>query len=133
MKVLVIIRGIPGSGKSTLAKSLAFANGNLGAGPFEADNYMVDNAGVYAFDPKRLGYCHERCRTDVENAMIEGRENIIQSNTNVTFKEMAPYLELAARYGYQVQTIIVQADFGSVHGVPADKLAQMKARFQFQP
>jgi len=132
MKVLIIVRGIPGAGKSTLAKKLTVVNGNrIAAGPFEADNYMVDSAGKYAFDPKRLGYCHNRCLTDVENAMIDGEETIVQSNTNTTFKEMVPYLELAERYDYKVQTIIVQADFGSVHGVPADKLAQMKARFQF--
>lgn len=135
-KVLVVIRGVPGSGKSTLARKLvelANLKGESVAGPFEADLYMVDASGEYRFDPKRLGYCHNQCLADVEGAMVAGKETIIQSNTNTMFKEMAPYLTLAERYGYEVQTIIVQGDFGSVHGVPTDKLAQMKARFQFVP
>lgn len=130
-KLLIIIRGIPGSGKSTLAKTIAFANNCIGAGPFEADNYMVDARGHYVFDPKRLRECHERCRNDVENAMIAGKPTIVQSNTNIRRAEMQPYFDLAERYGYEVQEIIVKANFGSVHGVPAEKLAQMRSNFQF--
>ena len=55
MKMLHIIRGIPGSGKSTMARKLA------PNAAFEADAYMVDQQGNYAFDPSRLGEVHQKC------------------------------------------------------------------------
>jgi len=129
MKLLVLVRGICGSGKSTLAKTLAKAYN--AAGPFEADDYMVNNKGQYEFDPSKLRECHHRCRQAVEMAMQREEEYIIQSNTNTTHKETLPYFALALKYNYQVQEIIVKADFGNVHGVPREKVEQMKARFQY--
>ena len=45
---------------------------------------------------------------------------------------MEPYFEMAKRYGYRVHTIIVENRHGSknVHGVPDEKLQQMKDRFE---
>lgn len=135
IKVLHLIRGVPGSGKSTLAGIMLAGlwtrvKPEDTAGPFEADIFMVNERGEYAFDPKRLGECHAKCRGEVEIAMRRGVRHIIQSNTNILHKEMQPYLDLAAQYGYEVQEITVKANFGSVHGVPEDKLASMRARFE---
>lgn len=129
LKILIICRGASGSGKSTLAKTLAKAYN--AAGPFEADDYMVNDKCEYKFDPSRLRECHHRCRQAVEMAMQREEEYIIQSNTNTTHKETLPYFALALKYGYEVQEIILKANFGNVHGVPPEKIEQMKARFQY--
>lgn len=131
MKVLTIFRGAPGSSKSTLAGLLAANEGNDFAGPFEADDYMVNSKGQYEFDPSKLGECHRLCRQGVELAMRNGVGAIIQSNTNILRKDMQPYLDLAHKYGYKVREIIVKADFGNTHGVPVEKVEQMRARFQY--
>lgn len=135
MKTLIIFRGIPGSGKSTMAEAVALAWKQLGktvAGPFEADHYMVDEKGNYKFDPKRLGYCHKSCLWDCEMAMDDGADVVIQSNTNVKHWEFAKYVELAKDNGYTVQEVIVKGDFGNTHGVPADKVKEMKERFEYE-
>jgi hypothetical protein len=47
---------------------------------------------------------------------------------------MEKYFEIAERYKYRVHTIIVENRHGgeNVHGVPQDKLQQMKNRFQIE-
>lgn len=129
MKTLSIIRGIPGSTKSSLAKLLAC--GNKWSGPFEADDYMVNDKGEYEFDPSKLRECHRSCYQAVEIAMQREENHVIQSNTNILRKDMQPYIDLAHKHGYKVREIIVKADFGNVHGVPPEKIEQMKARFQY--
>jgi hypothetical protein len=45
---------------------------------------------------------------------------------------MEAYYKLAENYGYRVHSLIVENRHNGVneHGVPADKLEQMKNRFQ---
>jgi hypothetical protein len=45
---------------------------------------------------------------------------------------MQPYFDLAEKYGYRVHTMIVENRHGGIneHGVPEDKLEQMKNRFE---
>jgi hypothetical protein len=56
---------------------------------------------------------------------------IVVSNTFTQEWEMESYYKLAEKYGYMVFTIIVENRHGGVnqHGVPDDKLKQMKDRF----
>jgi 50S ribosomal subunit-associated GTPase HflX len=60
--------------------------------------------------------------------------HIVVSNTFTQEWEMDEYVKLAEKYGYMVFTIIVENRHGGVnqHGVPADKLEQMKNRFQIK-
>lgn len=134
MKLLHIFRGVPGSGKSTAAarevdeaKALSLSV----SGPFEADTYMVDADGKYAFNPKKLGFAHRRCQEDVRHAMFRGIEVVVTSNTNITFKEMQPYLDMAEEFGYEVQITVIESNFKSIHGVPDETIADMKRRFQY--
>lgn len=132
MKTFILIRGVPGSGKSTVAKALHLAWGETHtvAGPFEADDGMVDGDGNYKFNPKILGLCHAACLFDVRRAMNEGVNVVIQSNTNTKKWEYKKYLDAANEFGYAVQIITVDGDFENVHGVPAEKVAEMKERFE---
>jgi hypothetical protein len=58
--------------------------------------------------------------------------NIVVSNTFTQDWEMKFYRSVAKRYGYKVHTIIVENrhEGVNVHGVPDEKLQQMKDRFE---
>ena len=134
MKNLYIIRGLPGSGKSTIAKSLGK--------PwqiFEADQFFMKN-GKYDFDGSKLKDAHNWCKRKVQYWMhpsLVGSlffRNIVISNTFTQEWEMRFYQIIAKKYGYRVHTIIVENRHGGVntHGVPEEKLEQMKERFQIK-
>ena len=126
MKELYLLRGLPGSGKSTLAKS-------LGGKHFEADMYFVRD-GEYQFDVTKLKEAHEWCRSSVGGLMINEEPELVVSNTFTQEWEMKPYFDLARNYGYRVYSLIVENRHGGVneHGVPEDKLEQMKNRFEIK-
>ena len=131
MKELILLRGIPGSGKSTLAKS-------LGGIHVEADQYFMED-GIYKFDATQLKNAHECCqgqtqawmKTDGEQVNVD---RLVVSNTFTQEWEMKPYFEMAEKYGYRVYSLIVENRHGGVneHGVPDDKLEQMRNRFEIK-
>jgi predicted kinase len=125
MKILTLLRGLPGSGKSTFAKS-------LGGVHIEADQYFMEN-GEYKFDVSKLKQAHEWCQWKTEEWMKK-RYNVVVSNTFTMEWEMEVYFELAKQYGYRVHSLIVENRHGGIneHGVPADKLEQMKNRFEIK-
>lgn len=134
MKELFLLRGLPGSGKSTLANSIVGSDFLV----CEADKYFYDKEGNYNFDGSKLKDAHAFCRDTVETYMKDSLVNdqfyqkIAVSNTFTQEWEMKPYYELAERYGYRVYSLIVENRHGGVneHGVPEDKLEQMKNRFE---
>jgi predicted kinase len=125
MKELFLLRGLPGSGKSTLAKS-------LGGMQIEADKYFMDGD-EYKFDPSKLKEAHAWCQNAV-SVWMKSQDKIIVSNTFTQEWEMQPYYDLAEKYGYRVYSLIVENRHGGVneHGVPEEKLVQMKDRFEVQ-
>jgi predicted kinase len=132
MKNLYLLRGLPGSGKSTLAKQ-------LGGSHFETDKYFVGENGEYDFDGSKLKEAHQWCQDSVANAMMLNHttgehETIVISNTFTQEWEMKPYMDMAKNWGYIVFTIIVENRHGGVnqHGVPDEKLQQMKDRFEIK-
>lgn len=128
MKEIFLLRGLPGSGKSTLAKS-------LGGLHIEADMYFVDSeTGEYKFNARDLPRAHNWCNDVVIHWMEENEEKIVVSNTFTQDWEMAEYFKLAENYGYKVFSLIVENRHGGVneHGVPKEKLEQMKDRFSIK-
>ena len=125
-KELFLLRGLPGAGKSTLAKS-------LGGKHFEADMYFVRD-GEYKFDVTKLKDAHEWCRSSVGGLMINEEPKLVVSNTFTQEWEMEPYYKLAEKYGYRVHSLIVENRHGGMneHGVPEEKLEQMKNRFEIK-
>jgi predicted kinase len=130
MKELFLLRGLPGSGKSTLAKS-------IGGIRLEADQYFEDADGNYVFDASKLknahSYCQSQCRAWMKtDGKQVNADRIIVSNTFTQEWEMKPYYDIAEKYGYRVYSLIVENRHGGVneHGVPAEKLEQMKNRFE---
>jgi phenolic acid decarboxylase len=61
-------------------------------------------------------------------------EKIVVSNTFTQGWEMEPYYKLAESYGYRVFSIIVENRHGgeNQHGVPEDKIEEMRVRFEFR-
>jgi len=57
---------------------------------------------------------------------------IVVSNTFTQEWEMKNYYELAEKYGYRVYSLIVENRHNGVnqHNVPADKIEQMRNRFE---
>jgi predicted kinase len=123
-KVLYIVRGIPGSGKSTFAKT-------LGGQHYEADMFFM-NDGEYRFDVTKIKDAHQWCQSFVESDMVLEYPKIVVSNTFTQEWEMEPYFNMAKKHGYLVFTTIVENRHGGVnlHGVPEDKIEQMKNRFE---
>lgn len=134
-KVLIILRGLPGSGKSSFA-NLIWASHVI----CEADQFFYDEEGNYNFDATKLGQAHKACQEKVEMFMQDNLNNhqyypeIVVSNTSTTEKELQPYLDLALKYGYTVVSLIVENRHGgqNVHGVPDEKLEQMRNRFNIK-
>ena len=126
MKELILLRGLPGSGKSSLAKS-------FGGMHIEADMFFMKD-GEYKFDPTMLKHAHNWCQDVVEHWMNDDIQRIIISNTFTQEWEMDFYYKLAETYGYIVHSVIVENRHGGVneHGVPAEKLEQMKNRFNIK-
>jgi predicted kinase len=128
VKELIIIRGLPGAGKSTLAKTIGVTE------HYEADMYFVAPDGSYQFDVTRIKDAHQWCKDLVMMAMKREEPKVVVSNTFTQEWEMQPYYEMAEKYGYRVYSLIVENRHGGVneHGVPDDKLEQMRNRFEIK-
>lgn len=119
MKTLIILRGVSGAGKSTIAE-LFSENGKY---PIcEADHWHYNAQGVYGWTAENMHLAHKNCRSRVSEAMLYDVERIIVSNTSTTEKELAPYLDLAEKYGYRVVSLVVENRHGgnSIHDVPQE-------------
>lgn len=127
--MLTIIRGLPGSGKSTLAHTIASLTGGPEGIVVEADDYFYREDGYYDFDPSKLKEAHADCLSRATHWISRGR-NVVVSNTFTQRWEYQPYLDMARKYGALVQVIEVHADFGSIHNVPDEAIARMRARWE---
>ena len=133
MRNLYLLRGLPGSGKSSLARF-------VGDAFVEADMFFLKN-GKYEFDGSKIRDAHAWCQSTVRewmqmNADTYGLEysEIAVSNTFTQEWEMEAYYDLAKEFNYKVFSIIVENRHGGVnqHGVPEEKLEQMKNRFEIK-
>jgi len=121
--MLYLIRGWPGSGKTTLAKEL-LAQGKVDV-YYEADMYFESTILGYIFEPSKLPQAHAWCLRKTREALEAGL-NVAVSNTFTRLWEIFPYCEL----GYPYEIIKCEGVYMNTHGVPIDKVIQMKARFE---
>lgn len=134
---LYVMRGLPGAGKSHATAQLP-----AGAIVASADHYMVDRQGDYRFDPSKLGAAHAACRARLLAALAAECQVVVLDNTNIQIREYQWALDAAALSGHSV-TIVELFDGGGLtdaelssrnsHGVPADSIARMRARWEPTP
>lgn len=131
---LILVRGLPGSGKSTLGNIILQLPNNNPQEVLSTDDFFINNDGEYIFDVSKLKEAHNYCQFRCSERMRQQRARIVVANTFTEEWEMEPYFEMANRYNYRVHTIIVENRHGNenIHGVPEDKLQQMKNRFQIK-
>jgi predicted kinase len=131
---LILLRGLPGSGKSTLAKIILQLRSTDEPEVLSADDFFEDKEGDYNFDPTKLKEAHNYCQFRCSERMRQQKARIVVANTFTQEWEMDEYFKMAERYNYRVHTVIVENRHGNenVHGVPEDKLQQMKNRFQIK-
>jgi uridine kinase len=131
---LILLRGLPGSGKTTLGEVILHSTQGSKPDVISADNYFIDDKGNYNFDPTKLKEAHNNCQQICAERMRLEFSKVVVANTFTEEWEMKPYFDMAERYKYRIHTIIVENRHGSknIHGVPDEKLQQMKDRFQIK-
>ena len=131
---LILLRGLPGAGKSTLAKIILQIRETDEPEVLSADDFFVNENGEYEFDSQKIKEAHQYCQFRCSERMRQQKVKIVVANTFTQEWEMKVYFDMAERYNYRVHTIIVENRHGSenVHGVPEDKLQQMKDRFEIK-
>lgn len=116
---VVLLRGAPGSGKSTLPRNMFPGYRHL-----EADMFFQTPDG-YRFDPTHLKDAHAWCLGQFEIAVTQGVP-VVVSNTFTRRWEIKPYLDFAP----DALVVHCRGDFGNVHGVPDDKVKEMRACYE---
>ena len=131
---LILLRGLPGSGKSTLAKIILQLRSTDEPEVLSADDFFINENGEYDFDSQKIKEAHNYCQFRCSERMRQQKVKIVVANTFTQEWEMDEYFKMAERYNYRVHTVIVENRHGNenVHGVPEDKLQQMKNRFQIK-
>lgn len=134
MGTLILMRGYPGSGKSYLAKE---KQGELGKICSADDFFMV--GGEYQWKPHLLKDAHAQCREKAQSYMQDGAKLVIIDNTNMTYADMKPYIDMADQYGYTIEFAypsqvwswdVVECAVRNVHKVPLESIQKMAARYQ---
>lgn len=133
-KALIIMRGLPGSGKSTKAKQLGEGGIILGSDDFWGPEYN--------FDISKLGEAHRWNQNRALDALKKGISPIVIDNTNVSFYEFRPYVEMAQSYGYEISFQESDAPWKfdveeltrrNTHQVPAERIQDMLDRWDLNP
>lgn len=129
---LIIIRGLPGSGKTTLAKKIA-ATGFV---HYENDMYLEDmskKSGKTYQETisirENLVSAYETCMSDCRLSLFN-KEDVVVSNTFTTKKELKPYLDMAEKFGADLEVITMSEQYESIHDVPDYVISRMKARWE---
>lgn len=138
---VIVLRGLPGAGKSTVALGLLDAIGERKRSGIvvSADDFFTDENGVYSFKPHKLREAHARCLGSYIDSMYDGFDAVIVDNTNTQMWEMRLYLRIAHLARRRIHVIEVgrrdddhvkMYHARCVHGVPLDKLFQMRDRWE---
>ena len=110
---LIIVRGPSGSGKSHLAKQLAKQYGIPEEDIRSTDKHFTDPiTGQYNWQGHLATEYHRHTQSEVKADMYREVPVIIVDNTNTQMWQMKPYVELAQKYGYDVE--IKEPNWGDI-------------------
>ena len=133
---LIILRGVSGSGKSTFAKKMVKEQNAVSC---STDEFFVDKNGYYEFNQRLLSEAHSWNRGRIYQAMKMNTDTIILDNTNTQKWEYGAYIEMAERFGYEVEEITIggtseneikQYANRNKHGVSLDIIRKQAKRFE---
>lgn len=130
-QILAVMQGASGSGKSTLARDhIAPLLQALGHDVVivSTDDEFHEN-GVYRFDPTKLGINHAKTQQKCREALIAGK-SVVVDNTNTQAWEAKPYVMMAQELGIPVTFHRATGSYQNLHGVPSEKVEQMKQRLE---
>jgi len=122
---IILIRGIPGSGKSTLARKIVERGGidgcdtMLGYDHWENEMFFIDQDGNFEYDTSKMKESATWCLARTIDSLLKGKD-VVVANTFFRYIQMAPYIELAARFNFDIKIIECKGKFKSVHNTPAD-------------
>lgn len=128
---LYFIRGVPGSGKSSLAKS--FLDSGLVSRVLEADYWFTKSDGTYDRDVTQLPKAHRWCQSQAAQSLFMG-ESVAVANTSPRERDVADYKQIAESFGAKFVSIVVESrhDGKNIHGVPPEKVEQMRKQFSIK-
>lgn len=127
---LFLLRGASGSGKSTIAKILEAE----GAYTASADEFFVGDDGKYRYDGSKITEAHNSCKRRTEAALQANRDIVAVHNTFIEDWQMIHYFYLAAKYSYNVHTLIVENrhESDTIHNVPDTKIKEQREKFEMK-
>jgi predicted kinase len=132
MRRLINVCGLPGSGKSTFALWLAQESGGTAVA---ADDFFYDSKDEYHFVPALLKQAHEDCQSRTREA-FSTVDTVVVHNTGVRQWERDVYRAIAQEVGAQYTEVVIQSGLSTmdlsmrnVHGVPREKITDMRAKF----
>jgi len=128
-KKMFLMSGVPGSGKSFLADQIAELYSAIVC---SADDYFM-KSGTYNFDRTKLGHAHAECRYNAQTA-IQAGYNVVVDNTNVSHKELKPYIDMALAANYDIFVVrpntpwandTIECHKRCTHNVPLETIQRM--------
>lgn len=124
---VILVCGAPGSGKSTLAEKLVARD--IADTWVEADDFFLNEEGVYNFDPKKLATAHQYCFDQFKEA-VNNHLRVVVSNTFTMKWERENYLNFARKHNLKIGYVHCENIFENTHGVPKDKVESVRERFE---
>lgn len=129
-RIAFILRGLPGAGKTTVASLLVKDQAHI----VEADHYMINENGEYAFDQDLVPACHEMAFNRWRELVQSDVPVVVAANTAPRISHVRQYLEAAKQAGRQVHVLVVEnyEGFQSLHQAPTleEDIARMQANFE---
>ncbi len=129
------MRAISGAGKSTFINNFINHHQNKIIKVVSADYYFTSN-GQYNFDATKLNAAHSQCMNNYKTYLEDDTtEIVIVDNTNLRYKEMKYYIDLANEYKFTWKIIQINTPIEVIierqktcKNIPIEKIYQMKSR-----
>lgn len=143
LKKMILVRGAPGSGKSTISQQYK-AKHHDSCYVCSTDEYWMRPDGVYDFNWELLGKSHVWNQWRVLDIAKDNQHTcwdtiIVVDNTNITFSEMRPYINIAMDYGYEIEFVepdtpwkydVEECFKRNSHGVPYATILKMNQKWE---
>lgn len=135
-KQLFLMHGCAGSGKSFIAKELSISHGGV---ILSTDDFFTDANGVYNWNANLLGVAHKWNQKRAAEALDNSAACVIIDNTNLTAKEVKPYIDAAIKNDYTISVVEPSTPWArdvntlvekNVHNVPREAIERMLGRMK---